>query len=107
MSNQTRKSTSRRMAVAAAVSALLGLGATASGVQAVEGSAQPGTETPLILAATEGMDRRQDRREDRRDDRGDRRDTRQDCRQEEGVVGKDKRDCKQDGREERREGDKE
>ena len=46
MSNQTRKSTSRRMAVAAAVSALLGLGATASGVQAAPGIAQPGTDAP-------------------------------------------------------------
>lgn len=75
-----------------------------SGVQVsleLLGREQPDA-TPLILAKTEGMGRRQDRREGRRDDRQDRRDDRQDCRGEEGVVGKDKRDCKQDERQERR-----
>ena len=57
----------------------------------------------LILAQTDGMERRDERRDDRQDDRQDRRDDRQDCREEQGVVGKDKRDCKQDGRQERNE----
>ena len=48
----------------------------------------------IMLAQTDGMERR----DERRDDRGDNRDGRQDCRQEEGVVGGDKRDCKQDNR---------
>ena len=104
MSNQTRYWISRRLASAAAASALLGLAAIASGVQAAPGIAQPGTEIPLILAATDGMDRRQDNRDDRQDDRGDRGDNRQDCRQEEGAVGGDKRDCKQDARDD--DGDK-
>ncbi len=88
MNKQTRIST-RRLAVAAAVSALLGLGAIAPAIQATEGIGQPDSEAPLILAQTQGMERRQDRR-----------DNRQDCRQEEGLVGKDKRDCKQEGRQE-------
>lgn len=106
MNNKNRYATSRRFAWTAAASALLGLAVTAPGIQAAPGISQSGSEAPLILAATEGMERRQDRRDDRQDDRGDRRDTRQDCRDEEGVVGKDKRDCKQEGREERREEDK-
>ena len=105
MSNQTRNSAVRRLTITTAVSALLGLGVIASGVQAAPSSAQSsGVEAPMMLAATEGMDRRGERRDDRQDDRGDRRDTRQDCRGEEGV-GKDKRDCKQEGRGERRDGD--
>ena len=102
MCNEDRYSIIRPLAA----SALLYFGAIVPAVQAAEGIAQPGTETLLILAATEGMERRQDRREDRRDDRQDRRETRRDCRDEEGLVGKDKRDCKQDGRQERREDDK-
>jgi hypothetical protein len=54
----------------------------------------------MMLAETQGMERRDDRRDDRQDDRGDR----QDCRQEEGVVGHDKRDCKQDARQDDRHG---
>ena len=100
MNNQAHNPTIRRLTITAAASALLGLGVMASGVQAVPGAAQSGVEAPLILAATEGMERRGDRRDDRQDDRGDRRDTRQDCRGEEGV-GKDKRDCKQEGRQDR------
>ncbi len=72
-------------------------------VQAADGISLSGTERLLLLAATEGMDRRQDRREERRDNRRDRPDTRQDCRDEEGVVGKDRRDCKQAKRQGRRE----
>jgi hypothetical protein len=45
------------------------------------------TESSLVLAQTNGMERRQDRR-----------DTRQDCRQDNGAVGQDKRNCKQQGR---------
>ena len=41
----------------------------------------------IILAQTQGMNRRTDRR-----------DTRQDCRGQEGAVGMDKRNCKQQGR---------
>jgi len=81
MNKQTHNSTIRRLAITSAASALLGLGAMTSGIAV----AQSGVKVPLILAATEG---------------GDRRDTRQDCRDEEGV-GKDKRDCKQEGRQER------
>ena len=58
------------------------------------------SEDAILLAQTQGSDRRQDRRDDRQDDRGDRQDDRQDCRQAEGA-GKDKRDCKQDGRQDR------
>jgi hypothetical protein len=101
MRNQTGYSISRGVAIAAAASALLGLAAVAPTLQAAPGSAPPDAEAPLILAATEGMERRDDRRDDRKDDRGDRRDTRQDCRDEGGLAGKDKRDCKQEGREER------
>lgn len=61
----------------------------------------------IVLAQTQGMERRQDRRDDRQDnrndrqdDRQDRRDDRQDCREQEGV-GKDKRDCKQQERQDR------
>ena len=104
MSKQTRNSNYRRLAITTTASALLGLGTIAS-VQAASDTVQPGIEAPLILAETEGMDRRQDRRDERQDDRGDRRDTRQDCRGEEGV-GKDKRDCKQEGRQERGKDDK-
>jgi hypothetical protein len=41
---------------------------------------QVSADSSLIIAQTNGQDRR---------------DTRQDCRQAEGAVGKDKRDCKQ------------
>ena len=81
---------------------LLGVGTLSPATQAAEGISQPGTESHHLLAATDGMERRQDRREDRRDGRGDRRDVRQDCREEEGIAGKDKRDCKQEGRKDRR-----
>ena len=97
MSHQNHFSNSRRLAIMVAATALLGLGAVSSGVQGAPGIGQPDTEAPLILAATDGMERRDDNRDDRQEDRGDRNDNRQDCRQEEGV-GKDKRDCKQDGR---------
>lgn len=93
MSNQTRNLISHRLIITAAATAMLGLGAVASGVHAAPGITQTDAE-PLILAETQGMERRQDRREDRRD-----------CRQEEGLVGKDKRDCKQEDRQERHEGD--
>ncbi len=66
-------------------------------VGATQGPALPseeGVEAYIVLAQTQGMDRRGDRR----GDRGDRRDDRQDCRGEEGLVGGDKRDCKQDAR---------
>ncbi len=97
MSNLTNRLNSRRLAITVAATALLGLGAVASGVQAASSIGQTGAEIPLILAATDGMERRDDNRDDRQEDRGDRDDNRQDCRQEEGA-GKDKRDCKQDGR---------
>lgn len=97
MSNAIHSLNSRRLAITVAASALLGLGAIAAAVQAAPGTGQPGAEVPLILAATDGMERRDDTRDDRQEDRGDRNDNRQDCRQEEGA-GKDKRDCKQNGR---------
>ncbi len=90
MSYQDRCPISRRLVVTAIASALLGIGAVTPGVMAAPGTTQSGTEAPLMLAETKGMERRQDRR-----------DSRQDCRQEEGLVGGDKRECKQDRREER------
>jgi hypothetical protein len=97
MSNAIHYSSSRRLAITVAATALVGLGAVSAGVQAAPAIGQPDTEAPLILAATDSMERRDDNRDDRQEDRGDRNDNRQDCRQEEGA-GKDKRDCKQDGR---------
>lgn len=44
----------------------------------------------LLVADTQGKDRREDR--------GDDRDGRQDCRKEEGRVGGDNRDCRQEER---------
>jgi hypothetical protein len=79
--------------------------ASASAAQANPDITMVFSEKPLIIAATNGTERRQDRRDDRRDNRGDRRDTRQDCRDQEGLAGKDKRDCKQEDRQERRKGD--
>ena len=102
MSKQKTTSISRRLIIISA-SALLTLGAVSMQAQAASDIAQTSAGTPMILAATDGMDRRRDRRDDRQDDRGDRRDTRQDCRDDEGVMGKDKRDCKQEGRQDRRE----
>jgi len=90
----------RHLAISAAISVFLGLGAVASGAQAALGIAHPGAEVPIILAGTEGMERRGDNRDNRQEDRGDRQDNRQDCRQEEGAAGGDKRDCKQEGRDE-------
>ena len=104
MSNNNPNLISRRLIITIATTVMLGLGTIISGAHAVPRITQPDAE-PLILAETEGMDRRQERRDDRQDNREDRRDTRQDCRDEEGV-GKDKRDCKQEGRQERREDDK-
>jgi hypothetical protein len=98
MSNPIHFSSFRRLTITVAATALVGLGAVSSGVQAAPGIGQPDTEAPLILAATDGMERRDDNRDARQEDRGDRNDNRQDCRQEEGAVGGDKRDCKQDGR---------
>jgi hypothetical protein len=49
-------------------------------VETVKVRDQASTDSPFIIAQTNGQDRR---------------DTRQDCRQAEGAVGKDKRDCKQ------------
>ena len=113
MSKQTYNTTVRRLAITTAASALLGLGVITSEVQAAPVGAQSSSvEAPLILAATDGMKRRDDRqdnrgdrRDDRQDNRGDRRDNRQDCRDAEGV-GKDKRDCKQEDRKERHQKDK-
>jgi len=48
---------------------------------------QEAPDGSIILAQTQGMNRRTDRR-----------DTRQDCRGQEGAVGMDKRNCKQQGR---------
>ena len=105
MMKQDFHSTIRRLTIMA-TSTLLGLGAMIPAAQATRDIPPTGIESDLILAATDGMERRQDRRENRRDDRGTRRDVRQDCREEEGVIGKDKRDCKQEGRQERRNNNK-
>ena len=74
--------------ITAVASAFLVLGTLAPGAVADAMTSQESVvSSGMLLAATEGMDRRQDRRDDR-----------QDCRQDEGLVGKDKRDCKQDER---------
>jgi hypothetical protein len=98
MSERSRYSITRNLAITTAASCLLGLGALVPVVQAADSVEQPNSAAPLILAETAGMDNRGERRDDRQEDRGDRNDNRQDCRQEEGAVGGDKRDCKQDGR---------
>jgi len=68
--------------------AFLVLGTLAPGIGAAASTSGNSFETSgIMVAATQGMDRRQDRRANR-----------QDCRQAEGLVGKDKRDCKKDGR---------
>ena len=95
------KSIYRRLAITTASAALFALVAIAPNVQADSNIEQVVIEAPFILAATEGMERRQDRREDHQDNRVEKRDDRQDCRQEEGAMGKDKRDCKQDARQDR------
>ena len=101
MSNQNRHSKSRRLAITAAASALLGAGVLISVVQAADGVVQPTSPVnPLILAETAGMENRGERRDDRQGDRGDRQDNRQEARDEGGLVGKDKRDAKQEGRQE-------
>ncbi len=104
MRSQTNYPTYRHLVIVATTTALLGLGQIGAPARAAESFEQFGSEAPLILAATDGRERRDDRRDDRQDDRGDRGDTRQDCRDEEGV-GKDKRDCKQEDRQDRRKGD--
>lgn len=69
----------------------------ANGAVPVFSGSGDGMASPLILADTRGMERRDDRRDDRIDIVPDRGDV-YDCRQEEGYVGHDKRDCKQDAR---------
>ena len=64
------------------------IGSTASAGIPTLSHSVPTFEGAVILAQTNG----QERRDDRQDDRGER----QDCRQDEGVAGKDKRDCKQE-----------
>lgn len=105
MSNRKVLSVFRGLAMTAAASTLLGLGAMAPAIQAAEDPSRTGLAAPLILAETEGMERREERRDDRQGDRQDRQDNRRDCRDEGGVVGKDKRDCKQEGRQEAAEGE--
>ena len=63
---------------------------TVKAAEPVEVMDQASTDGSIILAQTQGMNRRQDRRG-----------TRQDCRQGEGAVGADKRHCKQQGRQTR------
>jgi len=74
---------------------LLVVSALLNPAQAVGRATYYADGSAILLAATDGMERRQDRREDRRDDRDDRQERREDCREDEGLVGKDKRDCKQ------------
>ena len=88
MSNSTHNPMYHGVRITAAASAFLVLGTLAPGIGAAANTPQNSFETSGILVAeTQGMDRRQERR-----------DNRQDCRQDEGLVGKDKRDCKQEGR---------
>ena len=101
MNTPNRQPKPRYVAVLTATAALLALGTTASAVQAADAGPQMAAGAPLLLAQTQGSDRRGERRDDRQGDRGNRQDTRDECRDEEGA-GKDKRDCKQEGREENR-----
>ena len=87
--------------VAIAASALLGLGALAPDVQADDGIPAVTAASSLLMAQTNGSERRGERRDDREGDRDNRQDGRDECREEEGA-GKDKRDCKQEGRQENR-----
>jgi hypothetical protein len=104
MSKQNSHSTIRRLIILGTLT-LLGLGGMTPLTRATEDVDRVATESHLMLAATERMDRRQERRDDRGDHREDRRDVRQNCREEEGMFGGEKRDCKQEGREERRDDD--
>ena len=88
MKNSTHNSMYHGVRITAAASAFLVLGTLSPGIGAAANTSQNSFETSgILVAGTQGMDRRQDRRANR-----------QDCRQEEGLVGKDKRDCKQEGR---------
>lgn len=99
MNVQNRRPTPRPVAILAATAALLALGTTAPAVLAADAGPQLAAGAPLLLAQTQGSDRRGGRRDDRQGDRGNRQDTRDECRDQEGA-GKDKRDCKQEGRQE-------
>ena len=98
MSEQSRYSITRHLAITTAASCLLGLGALVPVVQAADSAEQLNSAAPLMLAETATKDNRDDRQEDRQGDRGGRQDNRDDCRDEGGAAGKDKRDCKQEGR---------
>ena len=88
MNNPIRNPIYHGARITAVASAFLVLGTLSPGVGAEATTSQESAASSgMLLAATDGMDRRQDRRDDR-----------QDCRQDEGLVGKDKRDCKQDER---------
>ena len=93
MNSKAYYSFSRRLVITTVASGFLGLGAIAFEAQAAPNIAQTSMESPLILAETDGMERRDERGDDRKEDR----DVKQDCRDEEGVVGDDKRDCKKEG----------
>jgi hypothetical protein len=96
MQNQNHRQMPRRLAIAACASTLIGLGAAAPAIQAADTGPNAAAGAPLILADTQGSERRDDRRDDR-----------DECRDEGGAAGKDKRDCKQEGRQENEGNDKE
>ena len=87
-----------RFTVISCTAALIGSIASASIPTLPQGGSV--SDGAVILAQTNGQERR-DNRDDNRDER---QDDRVDCRQEEGA-GKDKRDCKQDERHDRVDGD--
>ncbi|MBL8199791.1 MAG: hypothetical protein JNK40_02360 [Chromatiales bacterium] len=101
MHAQNRHPKPRYIAIVTATTALLAMGATAPAVQAADAGPQLSSGAPLLLAQTQGSERRGERRDDRQGDRDNRQETRDECREEEGA-GKDKRDCKQEGRQENR-----
>jgi hypothetical protein len=75
-----------KVSICASLVALV-LSAPVGATTSIPNPSNEAVEGYIILAQTDGMERR-----------GDRRDDRQDCRGEEGAVGGDKRDCKQDAR---------
>jgi hypothetical protein len=71
-----------RLSVVLAFSLVVGVSISTS-IETVKVMDQASTDSSLIIAQTNGQDRRANR---------------QDCRQQGGLVGKDKRDCKQERR---------
>ena len=71
-----------RLSVILAFGLVVGVSISTS-IETVKLIDEASTDNSLIIAQTNGQERRA---------------TRQDCRQQGGLIGKDKRDCKQEGR---------